>query len=738
MVNVHTDGENITIHVTPTSQSATVQTSGTSTVGAIAGSSTRYYEQLAKEHMEQAEEYKNQAGASATSAAESASNASNSATDASNSATDASNSAINASTSEANAATSENNAEVWAEGTDEEVEELGGTHSAKEWATYIVNNAPETTVTQTETGATITTKDLTHGEVSVEILNGVTPVANVVKEDDTATITITDAEGTTTANITDGVSVTGVTLISTVGLDKTYRMSFSNGTYFDYVVSNGAAGATEWGGISGTLSNQTDLQNALNDKQDVLTAGTGIDITNNVISNTQTSAEWGNIEGNISDQTDLKNALDSKQDELTSANAGENITITENLLDMSSGNIKLGYYIDNTGTELTATNNFYNTKHIPVTGGKTYTLGVSSPIAYTTVMEYDIDKTFIKRTLFGTGSSHKISSATITLDLNTAFVLIGSNVKGTQSTLTLEEVLAINWKFELGNTATAYTSYGVLVISALHDNTKQDVTDNNLTTTDKTIVGAINEVNAKPSITLYDTTGQNTDGAMTQKAVTDELDNKADITDLASKVSKAGDTMSGDLTIEKDTMPSFIVKNTSFDYTTTTTPSATITLGETRFNDKNGKRTGTFSNYQDTSNRVCTQMYARRSINGTEKTWSFVVGVDSAGKAYYNRPQLITTYVSGASGYNIWSNGYCEQWGRVTLNGGISSSNKKVTFSKTFSDTPMVIVAQDANVGLPVYAGFQNKTYFTIGTIGQASTGHCYWLAKGYLESNQY
>ena len=42
------------------------------------------------------------------------------------------------------------------------------------------------------------------------------------------------------------------------------------------------------------------------------TAGTGIDITNNVISNTQTSAEWGNITGILADQTDLANALSGK------------------------------------------------------------------------------------------------------------------------------------------------------------------------------------------------------------------------------------------------------------------------------------------------------------------------------------------------------------------------------------------------------------------------------------------
>lgn len=41
------------------------------------------------------------------------------------------------------------------------------------------------------------------------------------------------------------------------------------------------------------------------------TAGTGIDITNGIISNTQTSAEWGNITGTLTNQEDLMQALAS-------------------------------------------------------------------------------------------------------------------------------------------------------------------------------------------------------------------------------------------------------------------------------------------------------------------------------------------------------------------------------------------------------------------------------------------
>lgn len=80
---------------------------------------------------------------------------------------------------------------------------------------------------------------------------GFSPIVDLSKEDDTTTLSITSATGTQTVEIYDG---------------------------------------------------------------EVYTAGVGIDITNNVISNTQTSAEWGNISGTLSNQTDLQSALDAKAD----------------------------------------------------------------------------------------------------------------------------------------------------------------------------------------------------------------------------------------------------------------------------------------------------------------------------------------------------------------------------------------------------------------------------------------
>ena len=82
----------------------------------------------------------------------------------------------------------------------------------------------------------------------------------------------------------------------------------------------------EWGNIGGTLSAQTDLQSALNAKADTADLGT-MSAVNDAPSDDKTygrkngewaevtgggSAEWGDITGTLSDQTDLQSALNAK------------------------------------------------------------------------------------------------------------------------------------------------------------------------------------------------------------------------------------------------------------------------------------------------------------------------------------------------------------------------------------------------------------------------------------------
>ena len=96
---------------------------------------------------------------------------------------------------------------------------------------------------------------------------------------------------------------TKITALQTDKLDKNYTANKIYGTdslgaQTVYTLGDGLAfdngqikctrTTASWGNITGTLSNQTDLQNALDSKQNILTAGEGIEISGNTISATPT------------------------------------------------------------------------------------------------------------------------------------------------------------------------------------------------------------------------------------------------------------------------------------------------------------------------------------------------------------------------------------------------------------------------------------------------------------------
>ena len=99
---------------------------------------------------------------------------------------------------------------------------------------------------------------------------------------------------------------------------------------------------------------------------------------------------------------------------------------------------------------------------------------------------------------------------------------------------------------------------------------------------------------------------------------------------------------------------------------------------------------------------------------------------------------IIETYVNGTSGYRIWSDGYCEQWGKVRLNGAISSTNLTITFLKKFANSNYFSIASaDANNGSSiVLVGWQNATSMTIGS--ESGKGIVCWKACGYLAEGEY
>lgn len=105
------------------------------------------------------------------------------------------------------------------------------------------------------------------------------------------------------------------TIPSEVIVDQTYN---SDSTH----AQSGTAVAQAISGKQDVLtsgSNITIENGVISATDTTYTAGVGISIENGVISNTQTSAEWGNITGTLSEQTDLKNILDTKVDNSTLA-----------------------------------------------------------------------------------------------------------------------------------------------------------------------------------------------------------------------------------------------------------------------------------------------------------------------------------------------------------------------------------------------------------------------------------
>jgi len=169
-------------------------------------------------------------------------------------------------------------------------------------ATISITDANGTTTASISDGA-----DGADGADGSDGQDGFSPIANVSKSGKIATITITDSLGTTTAEIRDGEDGQG----SGDMLKSTYDTD-NNG-----IVDNAEK-----------VNNHTVLSDVPADAvftDTTYTAGTGISISaQNVISNTQTSAEWGNISGTLADQTDLNTALGNKIDKSNTAGLVKN------------------------------------------------------------------------------------------------------------------------------------------------------------------------------------------------------------------------------------------------------------------------------------------------------------------------------------------------------------------------------------------------------------------------------
>lgn len=108
------------------------------------------------------------------------------------------------------------------------------------------------------------------------------------------------------------------TLVSGVNLKTINGNSLlGNG---NLIISGGTGGDANWGNIGGSISDQTDLQELIDTKQTKLVSGQNIKTINgndimgegDLIISGSGGADWGNIGGTLSNQTDLVNILEQK------------------------------------------------------------------------------------------------------------------------------------------------------------------------------------------------------------------------------------------------------------------------------------------------------------------------------------------------------------------------------------------------------------------------------------------
>lgn len=101
-----------------------------------------------------------------------------------------------------------------------------------------------------------------------------------------------------------------------------------------------------------------------------------------------------------------------------------------------------------------------------------------------------------------------------------------------------------------------------------------------------------------------------------------------------------------------------------------------------------------------------------------------------------NGVYLKYSYVNGTSGYNIWTNGYCEQWGHTF------EENATITFLKRFINTNYQVyitpngTPNRANISPCIVSKSNIGANIYIDSNSGENGGD--WKASGYLASGQY
>ncbi|MBO7696263.1 MAG: hypothetical protein J6T10_26805 [Methanobrevibacter sp.] len=152
-------------------------------------------------------------------------------------------------------------------------------------------------------------------------------------------------------------------------------------------------------------------------------------------------------------------------------------------------------------------------------------------------------------------------------------------------------------------------------------------------------------------------------------------------------------------------------------------------------------KSGIIADSSNANKEITTLRYfvqvANGQINQSMMDWaawaSSLAGKLNADHTNDTKPYLKTTYVNGTSGYNIWSNGYCEQWGFLT-------ADATVSFLKIFVDTNYYVLISNSytSTGTSVASVWRNKTTTSVDIDLATSSSGTSWKVGGYLAEGEY
>lgn len=577
-------------------------------------------------------------------------------------------------------------------------------------------------------------------------------------------------------------------------------------------------------GKQNTLTAGSNIQingNTISATDTTYTAGTGINITNGVISSTATSAAWGDITGTLSNQADLQSALNNKldlsggtmtgdlnfigeEDELqtyvggghietnnynSQIELGQNLTYNYSLednssyLQMSDRTFYLQFGAQGSQSYFeTDVNSFsYSFNNYDIGEFKTEAYFPNSTDLVYNFSVSDNDNTYEVKLSTADGVLHIPTPtqdyANVTNDTAITAEWLKTNAMPLKQDALVSgtNIKTINGQSVLGNgnLQTPYRNIGEIVPSSL------PLTDAGLHLLDGALINGsgiysdfvtkiagivtdypnlfVTEANWQSSVSTYGVCGKfvydSDNNTVRLPKITGIVEGTTDVTALGDLVQAGLPNITGVI-----------------DYPRAGTPSGAFAFGGNREYTTGGGKGATFD-YANFNASRSSSIYGNSSTvqPQTIKCYYYIViatqsktdiqadidniATDLNGKCDVDGtnatfPHITETYRNGTDGYIIYSNGLCEQWGYLYLTGAAGVMNYTVTLLEPYKDYNYSIQLTSGvgssgwqyangvcigNTGNVSQSGFASATGFTINNSAGVGNVAIHWRTIGYI-----